>query len=88
MIYDVFRREAQDVFWVVGAGFKIRHAMAVLPGSTFAGDWVISLCDLWIKIPTSTPYGQEPSSKQITERCPRCLALAEREGHHQHVWDY
>lgn len=55
MVFDVFRRERADVFWIVGSGFKIRHAMTTLPGSVCTGAWVPALCETWILIPTSTP---------------------------------
>jgi hypothetical protein len=88
MVFDVFRRERTDVFWIVGSGFKIRHAMTTLPGSVYTGAWVPALCETWILIPTATPWPREPLSKTITERCPECTTIANRKDHHEHTWDY
>ncbi|WP_228047008.1 hypothetical protein [Saccharopolyspora montiporae] len=88
MVFDVFHRDRVDVFWIVGAGFRIRHAMSTLPGAICAGDWEAALCATWLKIPTATPYGREPASTAITERCTECTAEVTRGGFREHVWDY
>ncbi|WP_223839520.1 hypothetical protein [Saccharopolyspora pogona] len=62
--------------------------MDTLPGAVYAGAWVPALCETWLKIPTATPYGREPASTSITERCPECAEKVSRDEHHEHVWDY
>lgn len=88
MVFDVFRQERTDVFWIVGSGFKIRHAMTTLPGSVYTGAWVPAICETWLLIPTATPWPREPLSKAITERCPECADIVNREQHQEHTWDY
>ncbi|MFC7343137.1 hypothetical protein [Saccharopolyspora griseoalba] len=88
MVFDVFRRESTDVFWIVGAGFRARHAMTALPGSVYSGAWVPALCEMWLLIPSATPYGQVPVTAKYTERCPDCANLVARHAHREHTWDF
>ncbi len=88
MIFDVFRDDFRDVFWIVGTGTRIRHATRTLPGAVFAGESVTTLCDGSIKVPMSTPAGRTPPSTHVIDRCPPCAATAEAERLVQHVWDY
>ncbi|MHA6802556.1 hypothetical protein [Salinifilum ghardaiensis] len=88
MTFDVFRDDFSDVFWIVGAGARIRHAMRTLPGAVFAGESVTTLCGSSVKVPMSTPAGRTPASAHVTDRCPPCAATAEAERLVGHVWDY
>ena len=88
MIYRLFSSDAETVFWIVGAGTRLRHGTVTRPGATFAGDWVPSLCGTWLKVPTSTPYGSEPLSASITERCEDCAEQVRREDRHSTAWNF
>ncbi|GAA2332750.1 hypothetical protein GCM10009854_05090 [Saccharopolyspora halophila] len=88
MVFDVFRRESTDVFWIVGAGFRVRHAMFALPGSVYTGAWVPALCEMWLLIPSATPFGQVPVTAKYTEQCAECELIVADRGHRGHVWDF
>ncbi|WP_243789580.1 hypothetical protein [Saccharopolyspora gloriosae] len=65
--------DQEHVWWIVGAGQRVRHAITVRPGARPAGDPVTALCATTIKLPHETwPATKEPSSRRITERCPEC----------------
>lgn len=65
--------DREHVWWIVGAGERVRHAITVRPGARPAGDPVRTLCEATIKLPHETwPATREPSSRKITERCPVC----------------
>ncbi|GAA3362402.1 MULTISPECIES: hypothetical protein [Saccharopolyspora] len=65
--------DQEHVWWIVGAGKRVRHAITVRPGARPAGDPVQTLCDATIKLPHETwPATKEPSSRRITERCAEC----------------
>ncbi|WP_433870540.1 hypothetical protein [Saccharopolyspora sp. CA-218241] len=88
MVTDVFHDERQDVFWIVGVGADRRHATTMRPGAVYSGQWVPSLCDVWLKIPPATPGGREPKSRAITDRCEDC-ARKTAEGDFAHtIWDF
>lgn len=83
-----FPRVGPDLFWMVGMGKEIRHATEVRPGLVPAGDWIPTLCERWIRIPCSTPYGQQPRSKSIDERCPDCERIAAADESSSVNWDF
>jgi hypothetical protein len=88
MVFNVFRREGTDVFWIVGSGFRVRHAMTALPGSVYTGAWVPALCETWLLIPSATPYGKVPPTAKHTDRCPECEQQVTRHAHREHNWDF
>ncbi len=62
-----------QVWWIVPAGQRLRHAITVRPGARPAGDAVRALCSAAVKIPHETwPASKEPNSRRITERCEEC----------------
>lgn len=65
--------DREQVWWIVGTGERVRHAITVRPGARPAGDPVPALCDSTIKLPHETwPATKVPSSRKITDRCPVC----------------
>ncbi|GAB3299271.1 hypothetical protein [Parasphingorhabdus pacifica] len=63
----------EQVWWIVPAGQRLRHAITVRPGARPAGDVVQALCDSPVKLPYGTwPASKEPNSRRITERCADC----------------
>ncbi len=77
-----------DVFWMVGMGMKTRHATEIRPGAYPAGEWIPTLCGVWIRVPCGTPHEQEPPSKRITERCPNCEEQVRALDLSSTVWDF
>ncbi|WP_295144397.1 hypothetical protein [Saccharopolyspora sp.] len=72
--------DREHVWWIVGAGERVRHAITVRPGARPAGDPVVALCATTIKLPHETwPASKEPSSRRITERCPDCEQRVDEE---------
>lgn len=61
------------VFWLVGPGKKLRHAVRVHPAALPHGEFIPTVCETWIRVPFSTPYDRIPASKAITERCADCV---------------
>ena len=83
-----FPRIGPDLFWMVGMGKEIRHATDVRPGLVPAGDWIPTLCGVWIRVPCDTPYRHQPRSEAIRERCPDC-EHSTADGHSSSVnWDF
>lgn len=65
----------EQVWWIVPAGQRLRHAVTVRPGARPAGDTVPALCSATVKLPYETwPATKEPTSRRITERCAECEA--------------
>lgn len=75
------------VFWLVGAGLKVRHAVSVHPGALPHGEFVPAACERWIKLPFSTPYDRVPASKAIRVRCDACVAAIAPRGLVEVTWD-
>lgn len=72
-----FLGNKKRIYWIVGCGLGLRHATKVLPGALPHGEWVPSLCETWIRLPFSTPFGREPASKGIQARCSLCIQATE-----------
>jgi hypothetical protein len=65
--------DREQVWWIVPAGQRLRHAITDRPGARPAGDVVLALCSASVKLPYETwPASKEPASRRITERCPEC----------------
>lgn len=77
-----------DLYWILGMGLKTRHATEVRPGTLPAGDWIPTLCELWIRLPCGTPYEQVPRSKGVTEQCSECQEIAVASESSAVVWDF
>lgn len=88
MIYDAFRREERDAYWILGSGLFRRHAMTTQPGAVFCGQWVPALCETWLKIPNATPYHRAPASRSVTTRCEECTEHVQRHGYFDNTWDF
>ncbi|EQD86704.1 hypothetical protein A8924_7099 [Saccharopolyspora erythraea NRRL 2338] len=83
-----YRVETPMAFWIVGVGEKVRHATDIRPGAAPAGDWIPTLCEVWIRVPFSTVIGQEPKSKDVTERCPNCTEAVSQRKYRDINWDF
>ena len=82
----------EQVWWIVPAGQRVRHAITQRPGSRPDGDVVTALCAEPVKLPYGTwPTSKEPASRKITERCAECTdALSGHPGRDElvvTVWD-
>jgi hypothetical protein len=65
--------DREQVWWIVPAGMRLRHAITDRPGARPAGDTVHALCSAAVKLPHETwPASKEPVSRHITDRCPEC----------------
>jgi hypothetical protein len=65
--------DREQVWWIVPAGQRMRHAITDRPGSRPAGDIVQALCMADVKLPYETwPASREPVTRRITDRCPEC----------------
>lgn len=65
--------EHEQVWWIVPAGQRQRHAITDRPGARPAGDTVRALCTASVKLPYETwPTSKEPASLSISDRCEGC----------------
>lgn len=72
--------DREQVWWIVPAGKRVRHAIADRPGAKPAGASVQALCSASVKIPYETwPAEREPATRGITERCLDCQAQVSRQ---------
>ena len=72
--------DREQVWWIVPAGQRMRHAISERPGARPAGDTVRALCSASVKIPYETwPAEREPATRGITERCVDCQTEVARQ---------
>lgn len=82
-----------DAFWEVDQEGGLvapmpRFDYLTRPGLVPAGDWIPTLCGVWIRIRCGTPYEQQPRSKSIDERCPDCERIAAEDQSSAVNWDF
>lgn len=59
----------ETVYWLVGPGARVRHAVEFAPGA-FPGEQLLpTVCNRWIKIPFA---GAGQHAAAIKERCAEC----------------
>lgn len=75
------------VYWLVGPGARVRHAVEFGPGAFPSGQLLPTVCNRWIKVPLGTPRGREPVSQKITERCEECVETVRPHQPAEVVWD-
>ncbi|MGP4021105.1 hypothetical protein [Saccharopolyspora sp. 5N708] len=80
--------DVEEVYWIVGIGLQRRHATPIRPGAQPGGEWVPSLCEVWLRIPFATLWGREPRSTAVIERCPQCTGTVEERGFSGRNWDF
>ena len=85
---QLYLRCGPDAYWIVGVGLTLRHATEFRPGTFPAGEWIPTLCGRWFKVPFSTPYGREPQSKSISDKCPQCTELVQNNEYSSTNWDF
>ncbi|MEV0054095.1 hypothetical protein AB0H34_26775 [Saccharopolyspora shandongensis] len=88
MLANPYRGETQEVYWIVGIGLARRHATPVRPGAQPGGEWIPSLCEVWMRVPFATLAGRTPRSTAITERCPQCTEAVDGRGFTGRHWDF
>ncbi|GAA3364316.1 MULTISPECIES: hypothetical protein [Saccharopolyspora] len=59
----------ETVYWLVGPGAKVRHAVEFAPGAFPGGQLLPTVCNRWIKVPFA---GRDAAVDAITARCPDC----------------
>ncbi|GAB2653620.1 hypothetical protein GCM10027271_09980 [Saccharopolyspora gloriosae] len=59
----------ETVYWLVGPGAKVRHAVEFAPGTFPGGQLLPTVCHRWIKVPFA---GRGAAIDAITDRCHDC----------------
>ncbi|MBB5155124.1 hypothetical protein BJ970_002658 [Saccharopolyspora phatthalungensis] len=88
MLADPYRGETQEVYWIVGIGWALRHATPVRPGAHPGGAWVPALCEVWMRVPFATLWPRRPPSAAVDERCPQCTEAVAERGFASRNWDF
>ncbi|GAB3286438.1 hypothetical protein [Parasphingorhabdus pacifica] len=77
----------QTVYWLLGPGARVRHAVEFGPGSFPGGQLLPTVCNRWIKVPFGAPSGGEDISRKINERCGECTEAITPHKPSEVVWD-
>ncbi|MFR9728039.1 hypothetical protein ACL03H_02350 [Saccharopolyspora sp. MS10] len=59
----------ETVYWLVGPGAKVRHAVEFAPGTFPGGQLLPTVCRRWIKVPFA---GRDAAVNAISDRCLDC----------------
>lgn len=60
----------ETVYWLVGPGARVRHAVEFAPGTFPGGQLLPTVCNRWIKI----PFAGGGHAASIIQRCPECTS--------------
>ena len=77
----------KTVYWLLGPGARVRHAVEFGPGAFPGGQLLPTVCNQWIKTPPGTPRGADSVSRKITERCRECVETVAPHKPAEVVWD-
>jgi hypothetical protein len=80
--------EVETAYWICPPRSDKRHATLQRPGALVEFSAIKALCGATMTIPLATPYGQEPRSRQVRERCSECATAVDDSGAQHTTWDF